>query len=87
MTKRYKVGHAGEVEDFRVDTFLEAIVEVYKTYGLSLGHEDEQGGFIVEQLSEINVNWLQAAGIAADVELITPAEVAEVEAVATHDAG
>lgn len=74
MTKRHKMCHAGKVEDFRVDTFLEAIAEVYKTYGLSLSAGS--GHFTVVPLADAYVNWLQKATIAANVELGSPAEAA-----------
>ncbi len=44
-----------------VDAFLADIVEVYRKHGLSLSHEDSQGGFEVEPLSEYNIRWLSQA--------------------------
>lgn len=42
--------------------FLDALKSVCKEHGLCLGHEDAQGGFIVEDLdSEDDCNWMLAA--------------------------
>ena len=38
------------------DLFLAELVGLYHKYGLSLGHEDTQGGFIIELPSETNIN-------------------------------
>ena len=44
-----------------VDAFLSDLVEVYRRHGMSLAHEDGHGAFIVEPLSEANINWLNEA--------------------------
>ena len=49
------------MDEQRDKAFVEAIVEVYRRFGRSIGHEDEQGAFLVEPLSEGNVAWLRAA--------------------------
>lgn len=60
-------GHAALVREFRrvdraaADAFLADLVEVCRKHGLSLAHEDEGGGFIVEPYDEVNVNWLKEA--------------------------
>lgn len=46
--------------------FLASLIEVYEEYGLSLSHEDGQGGFIVEELSAHNVEWLREAYIRSE---------------------
>lgn len=42
----------------RADSFLMEIVEVSKRHGLSLAHEDREGGFIVEPFRQENIKWL-----------------------------
>lgn len=44
-----------------VDAFLEDIIKVCLEHNMSLSHEDTQGGFLVENLKEINFSWLYAA--------------------------
>lgn len=41
--------------------FLSEVVQVCKKYGLSLGHEDAQGSFIVEPWSESGDVWIMDA--------------------------
>lgn len=43
------------------ESFLIAIDSVYRFYGLSLAHEDSQGGFIIDKYKEYNVRWLSEA--------------------------
>lgn len=44
-----------------MQAFLAEVEATCRKYGLSLTHEDEQGGFIVEVLKERNLNWLAGA--------------------------
>jgi len=39
--------------------FIEAIIEIYAAFGLSLGHEDSQGSFLIEEYKEDNVKWIK----------------------------
>lgn len=43
-------------EDMRL--FLNDIVGVCKKHKLSISHEDGQGGFIIEDFKEVNIQWL-----------------------------
>lgn len=45
----------------KVDAFLDDIVAVCRKHNMSLGHEDSHGAFLVEDYSEENVRWLNAA--------------------------
>jgi hypothetical protein len=42
---------------------LADLMAIYRKHGLSLGHEDIQGGFVVEELSDHNIEWLQWASL------------------------
>lgn len=44
-----------------MQAFLTDIEAVCRKHGLSLAHEDEQGGFIVEELKERNLRWVAGA--------------------------
>ncbi|MDP1722768.1 MAG: hypothetical protein Q8L37_06185 [Candidatus Gottesmanbacteria bacterium] len=59
--KRWKstVGH--EVENEKIDAFLTEVIEVCKKHGLSIGHEDSHGGFLVHKFSKDNADWLMNA--------------------------
>jgi hypothetical protein len=40
------------------ESFLLAIDNVCRFYGLSLAHEDSRGGFIIDPYKEKNIKWL-----------------------------
>jgi hypothetical protein len=48
--------------DPKVIAMLKEIVEVCKKHGMSLGHEDAHGGFLVEPWDDYNEKWLLDAG-------------------------
>lgn len=43
------------------DAFISDVLYVYEKHGLSIGHEDGQGSFLIEKLSERNVDWIKSA--------------------------
>lgn len=45
----------------KVNGFLDGYEELCKKYGLSLEHEDTQGGFIINEYKEENVDWVRSA--------------------------
>lgn len=47
--------------DPKFTAFLDAIVAVYQAHGLSIGHEDSEGSFIIEPLTDDNIAWLRDA--------------------------
>ena len=62
--KRWDNQAHGRVEDPRVDAFLAEIVEVCRKHGMSLGHEDGHGSFVVhDQLDETIMTWISQASI------------------------
>lgn len=50
------------------ELFINEIIAVYKKYGLSLSHEDAQGGFIIEKYKDENINWLRESLIESDAQ-------------------
>lgn len=44
-----------------MQAFLTDIETVCRKHGLSLAHEDEHGGFLVEELKERNLRWVAGA--------------------------
>lgn len=40
------------------NNFLAELFELYKKYGVSIGHEDQQGGFLLNKYCEKNVEWM-----------------------------
>lgn len=57
--KRYKDGE--EVEIPEIDAFLTEIEEVCKKHGLSIGHEDSEGGFTILEFDQRHIEWLKDA--------------------------
>lgn len=47
----------------KVEAFIDDLIEVYKKHGLSLSHQDTEGAFIVEPISQNNITWLQQANL------------------------
>jgi len=41
--------------------FINEIIGICRKYNLSLSHEDSQGGFLIEEYKEHNINWLKGA--------------------------
>lgn len=42
----------------KVKSFLDDIKSVCEKHGMSISHEDEQGGFIIQNYDAHNINWL-----------------------------
>ncbi len=45
----------------KAKAFIKEIIDVSKRYNLSIGHEDSQGAFLIQEYNEINIEWLRAA--------------------------
>lgn len=50
----------------KIDAFLAEVIEISKRHGLSIGHEDGHGGFLVHKFSQHNADWLMAAADETD---------------------
>lgn len=50
-----------------IKCFYRELIALYKKYGISISHEDSQGGFIIENYNEHNVDWILDADIKARV--------------------
>jgi len=62
--RRYNCITHTDVEDAKVDAFLEAIVAVCNQHNMSLGHEDRGGAFeVYEGYDEEVADWLREAHI------------------------
>ena len=55
----------------RYRLFLSELVAVCRRHGLSLGHEDSQGAFVIHEYSDDNIDWLLDALIGDDWEART----------------
>lgn len=44
-----------------IKAFIEAIIEVERTFDMSISHQDCHGAFIVEDYSDENADWLRQA--------------------------
>ena len=45
----------------RIKNFMKEYEELCVKYGLSLSHEDCEGGFIIDEYNQENVEWVKAA--------------------------
>ena len=52
----------GEIE-VNSDAFFQEIDDVCEKYGVSISHEDQHGGFIIEEYDKDNIDWLKSAAI------------------------
>jgi len=59
--KRWNYKAKGNVENTKVDEFLDAVIELYQSHGYSIAHEDRHGGFVVEKCTDANIAWLRDA--------------------------
>jgi hypothetical protein len=56
------IGYRMAKDDARAKEFIERIVSLCREYGLSIGHEDEHGAFLIEiGYDENYMNWLRDA--------------------------
>lgn len=58
---RWKQSISKGADTPKVDEFLADIEKVCRQHSMSIGHEDPQGGFIIEPLDEANLRWLHDA--------------------------
>jgi hypothetical protein len=60
--KRWSSKSEERVEIPKVDAFLAEIEEVCRKHGMSIGHEDSHGAFIVyDEFNEDVMRWMHAA--------------------------
>lgn len=45
----------------RIENFMKEYEELCMRHGLSLGHEDYEGGFIIDEYDADNIEWVKAA--------------------------
>lgn len=45
----------------RIENFMKEYEELCVRHGLSLGHEDYEGGFIIDEYDADNIEWVKAA--------------------------
>ena len=59
--KRYASISEEEIENAKVDAFLQEIADVSRRHGLALGHEDVHGAFKVHHYEDDLISWLMNA--------------------------
>lgn len=64
--KRWHTTKSCHIENEKIDAFLAEVIEISRKHGLSIGHEDSHGGFLVHKFSQDNADWLMAAGDETD---------------------
>lgn len=50
-----------------VDAFLDEVLAVCAKHGISISHEDGHGGFIIDEASIGNEEWLNAAAVSPEL--------------------
>ena len=45
----------------KCDAFIKDIIEVYRKHGLGISHEDSHGAFIIEELNQDLIDWIEWA--------------------------
>jgi hypothetical protein len=58
MIKRWNNAKQEFIENPKVDAFLSEVWAVCEKHGMSIGHEDGHGAFIVQPLEQNNKDWL-----------------------------
>ena len=58
---RWNVKLSANVENPKIDAFIEEVVRVSRKHGLAIAHEDIGGAFEIVTLSESEIVWLQLA--------------------------
>jgi len=56
--KRFSTKYGKDIENKKIDAFLEAIIAVSKRYGYAISHEDIHGSFEIVTKNEGYFNWL-----------------------------
>lgn len=59
--ERYSRKQSKSVNNKAIDEFIEEVLSVCRKHGLSIGHEDSQGSFIILNYDEVFSQWFQAA--------------------------
>lgn len=54
------------ISDKTKNDFLTELFELYRKYGVSISHEDSNGGFILNNYSEEDVSWMKDLFISSD---------------------
>lgn len=62
-TVKDRYGYNGDIVPMPIEmkAFLDDINAVCRKHGLSISHEDNQGGFIIELYKDDNIEWLNGA--------------------------
>jgi hypothetical protein len=51
----------GEIENPKIDAFLEEVRALSERYGLAISHEDGHGGFEIVPIDQDTIAWLMQA--------------------------
>lgn len=52
-----------ELENPKVNVFIQDIIKVYKKHGLAISHEDIHGSFEIVKLHKAYIAWLKNASV------------------------
>ena len=51
----------GDKRSDKVLRFIDRVIKLSEEMGLSIAHEDQHGGFIIEPYDEVNIKWFKDA--------------------------
>ena len=54
-------------EEVATEGFFDELESVCRKYNVSISHEDQHGGFILETFDEDNLEWIKAAALSKNV--------------------
>jgi hypothetical protein len=60
-TKRWSVVRGEEIENPKIDAFIQEVIAIEHKHGLSIAHEDYHGAFVIQEASAENERWLNDA--------------------------
>lgn len=64
MPKMYNI-NTHEMQEVSANTmeFLNELEKLCRSHNISISHEDEHGGFILQRFSEENIKWIRSASL------------------------
>lgn len=60
-TSRKRWSDRGEIENPKIDAFLDEIMAVCERHGLAISHEDGHGAFEIVDIKDGDLDWLMSA--------------------------
>jgi len=59
--KRWDSKRSSDVEDLKIDAFVNEVVDVCRKHRMAISHEDGHGAFIIESIEAGQLHWFRHA--------------------------